>query len=71
MDGLPFQPEMFAYCGRRMRVAKTAHKTCDSTPHRTGGRRMYDAVHLEGARCDGACMTAARPTASSSGRKPG
>jgi len=53
MDGLPFQPEMFAYCGRRMRVAKSAHKTCDSSPHRTGGRRMYDTVHLEGARCDG------------------
>ncbi len=52
-DGLPFQPEMLAFCGRRMRVAKTAHKTCDSTPHRSGGRRMYDAVHLEGARCDG------------------
>lgn len=53
MDGMPFQPEMFAYCGRRMRVFKSAHKTCDSTPHRTGGRRVYDTVHLEGARCDG------------------
>jgi hypothetical protein len=53
MDGLPFQPEMFAYCGRRLRVFKAAHKTCDSSTHRTGGRRMYDAVHLEGARCDG------------------
>jgi hypothetical protein len=54
IDGLPFQPEMFAYCGRTMRVAKSAHKTCDSSTHRSGGRRMYDAVHLEGARCDGA-----------------
>jgi hypothetical protein len=53
LDGLPFQPEMFAYCGRRMRVFKSAHKTCDTTEHRSGGRRMYDAVHLEGARCDG------------------
>lgn len=53
LDGLPFQPEMFAWCGRRARVAKSAHKTCDSTPHRTGGRRMFDAVHLEGGRCDG------------------
>lgn len=53
MDGLVFQPEMFAYCGRRMRVAKSAHKTCDSSPHRTGGRRLYDTVHLEEARCDG------------------
>ena len=53
IDGLIFQPEMFAYCGKRLRVAKTAHKTCDSSVHRTGGRRMYDCVHLEGARCAG------------------
>jgi hypothetical protein len=53
MDGLPFQPEMFAYTGKRLRVFKSAHKTCDSSPHRSGGRRLYDAVHLEGARCDG------------------
>lgn len=53
LDGLPFQPEMLAFCGRRMRVAKSAHKTCD-TVKKTGGRRMRDAYHLEGARCDGA-----------------
>jgi hypothetical protein len=53
LDALPFQPEMLAYCGQRMRVAKVAHKTCD-TVNKTGGRRMLDAVHLEGARCDGA-----------------
>lgn len=53
LDGLHFQPEMFALCGRRMRVAKTAHKTCDSSVHHTGGRRMHDTVHLEGGRCDG------------------
>ncbi len=52
LDGLPFQPEMLAFCGRRLRVAKVAHKTCD-TINKTGGRRMLDAVHLEGARCDG------------------
>jgi hypothetical protein len=53
LDELPFQPEMFAFCGRRMRVSKVAHKTCD-TINKTGGRRMTDAVHLETARCDGA-----------------
>jgi hypothetical protein len=53
LDNLPFQPEMLAFCGRRMRVAKVAHKTCD-TIKKTGGRRMLDAVHLEGARCNGA-----------------
>lgn len=53
LDGLPFQPEMFAFCGQRMRVAKVAHKTCDNIKQ-TGGRRMLNAVHLEGGRCDGA-----------------
>lgn len=52
IDGLPFQPEMLAFCGKRMRVAKVAHKTCDNI-EKTGGRRMRDAFHLEGARCDG------------------
>jgi hypothetical protein len=52
LDGLPFQPEMFAFCGHRLRVRQVAHKTCD-TIHKTGGRRMRDTVHLEGAQCDG------------------
>lgn len=51
-EKLPFQPEMLTFCGRRMRVAKVAHKSCDNIK-KTGGRRMLDAVHLEGARCDG------------------
>lgn len=53
LDNLPFQPEMFAFCGKRMQVAKVAHKTCD-TIKKTGGRSMTNAVHLEGGRCDGA-----------------
>lgn len=52
LDRMPFQPEMFAYCGKRFRVGKVAHKTCD-TVHKTGSRRVPDAVHLEGARCEG------------------
>lgn len=52
LDALPFQPEMLAFAGRRLRVAKIAHKTCDNIK-KTGGRRMSSAVHLEGARCDG------------------
>ena len=52
LDGMPFQPEMLAFCGKTLRVAKVAHKTCD-TINKTGGRRVRDAVHLEGARCDG------------------
>ena len=52
LDGLPFMPEMFKYCGSRQRVVKRAHKTCDSI-HYTGSRRMVDAVHLADIRCDG------------------
>jgi hypothetical protein len=53
LQELPFQPEMLAFCGQRLRVAKVAHKTCDNIK-KTGGRKMTSAVHLEGARCDGA-----------------
>lgn len=52
LDALPFMPEMLKYCGKRMKVAKRAHKTCD-TIEKTGARRMTNAVHLEGSRCDG------------------
>ena len=51
-EKLPFMPEMLAYCGKRFQVTASAHKTCD-TINQTGGRRMRDAVHLEGMRCDG------------------
>jgi len=53
LDALPFMPEMLQYCGRRFRVFKSAHKTCD-TIERAVNRRMENAVHLEGLRCDGA-----------------
>ena len=52
LDELPFMPQMFAYCGQRLKVFKRAHKTCD-TVNDYVGRRMKDAVHLEGTRCDG------------------
>lgn len=52
LDNLPFMPEMFAFCGQRLRVYKRAHKTCD-TVNDYKGRRMKDAVHLEGVRCNG------------------
>lgn len=52
-DGLPFMPEMVRHCGQRFRVAKRAHKTCD-TLHGVGALRVRtSAVHLEGLRCDG------------------
>ena len=52
-EGLPFMPEMFQFCGKRFRVSKRAHKTCDP-PNGLHGRRMRRAVHLEEVRCDGA-----------------
>jgi hypothetical protein len=52
LDGLPFMPEMLAFCGRRLTVHKVAHKLCDYISH-TGLRRMPDAVHLTESRCDG------------------
>lgn len=51
LEGMPFMPEMFAFCGKRFQVYKRAHKTCD-TVFPTRGRRVADAVHLE-TRCDG------------------
>jgi hypothetical protein len=51
-EGLPFMPEMFEQCGKRFRVFKRAHKTCD--PPDMIGRQMKGAVHLEGIRCNGA-----------------
>jgi len=53
LDGMPFMPEMLQYCGRRFRVDKRAHKTCDySTPSPHHTRRLKDTVHLE-TRCNG------------------
>ena len=52
LDNLPFMPEMLKYCGKRLRVQKSAHKTCD-TIHNYRTRGMSNAVHLEGVRCDG------------------
>src|SRR5262245_34384174 len=51
LDGLPFMPQMFKYCGQPFRVHKVAHKTCD-TVGRTGGRRLPQGIHLD-LRCDG------------------
>ncbi len=50
LDGMPFMPEMAAYCGQRATVVKRAHKTCDGHGHL---RWLDDAVHLDGLHCDG------------------
>jgi hypothetical protein len=52
IDNLPFMPEMFHYCGQRLRVYKRSDKTCDNiVPWSI--RRMENSVHLEDVRCDG------------------
>jgi hypothetical protein len=51
LDGLPFMPQMFKYCGRRFKVYKRAHKTCDTVTN-TGGRWLRSGIHLD-LRCDG------------------
>jgi hypothetical protein len=56
LDGLPFMPQMFKWCGQRFQVYKRAHKTCDTVTGASTGewlaRRLPNAVHLD-LRCDG------------------
>jgi hypothetical protein len=61
LENLPFMPQMFNYCGKRLRVYKSAHKTCDTVSPNPSGRAVSNAVHLD-VRCDGeafaGCQTA-------------
>jgi hypothetical protein len=55
LDGLPFMPQMFKFCGQKVRVYKRAHKTCDTVNGPVSGyrgRKLPNGVHLE-HRCDG------------------
>src|SRR5579862_4753534 len=52
LENMPFMPEMLQYCGRRFRVFKRAHRTCDTVDY-IGGRHLKRSVHLEGLRCNG------------------
>jgi hypothetical protein len=49
---MPFMLEMLRFCGQRVRVGKRAHKTCDPV-NGLQSRRLPNAVHLDGLRCDG------------------
>jgi 2-polyprenyl-6-methoxyphenol hydroxylase-like FAD-dependent oxidoreductase len=51
LDAMPFMPEMIAYIGREMQVARPIERACVEGP---GLRGLTDAVFLEAARCDGA-----------------
>jgi len=52
LDGMPFMPEMLAYCGKIIPVYKRAHKTCDTLAY-TGTHKLERTVHLMDTRCDG------------------
>jgi len=53
LDGLPFMPEMAAFCGRQFRVFRRVDKINDWVGH-TGLRRPRDTVMLEQLSCSGA-----------------
>ncbi|HTN76721.1 MAG TPA: hypothetical protein VL096_15790 [Pirellulaceae bacterium] len=53
-NGLPFMPEMLAFCGQRLRVRAVAHKTCETARKTWQGRRLETTVHLADTRCNGA-----------------
>ena len=52
LEGLPFMPEMAAFCGQRYLVDRRADRVCD-TVHYTGTRRPPATVLLADLRCDG------------------
>jgi hypothetical protein len=52
LEDMPFMPEMFAYCGRRIQVYKRAHKSCD-TIHPLSQRSLPNSVLLGNVRCNG------------------
>ena len=52
LDGMPFMPEMFRFCGQQLQVYKVAHKTCDYSRSPFTTRRLKRTVHLT-TRCDG------------------
>jgi hypothetical protein len=51
-EGVPFMPEMHAFCGRRFRVFKRTDKICVEREW-LDFRRLRNAVLLEEVRCDG------------------
>jgi len=51
LDGLPFMPQMFQYCGQRFKVFQRAHKTCDTIVSGRG-LKLPEGIHLN-IRCNG------------------
>jgi hypothetical protein len=51
LDGLPFMPEMVAFCGSRHWVSKRLERTCEESEK--GMRRIKNVIFLDHLRCDG------------------
>lgn len=52
LEGLPFMPEMLAFCGQRFQVRTRCERSCDPTSH-IFMWRVKDTVHLGNLRCNG------------------
>jgi hypothetical protein len=52
LQELPFMPQMFQYCGKRFKVYKSSHKTCDTVSGKYVGRKLANGIHLD-LRCNG------------------
>jgi hypothetical protein len=52
LDGMPFMPEMLAFCGKALPVFRRAHKACDTIRY-SGAYKLERTVHLMDSRCDG------------------
>ena len=55
LRGLPFMPEMLAYCGKQFRIFRRIEKTCAESADSPRRMRAFDGepvVLLEGVRCD-------------------
>lgn len=53
LDGMPWMPEMFQFCGKKFQVHKRAHKSCDYTTAYPYRSRWIEKAVLLDTRCDG------------------
>lgn len=54
LDGMPFMPEMIAFCNRRFLVLRRLEKTCyDASPMEVRQFKNNDVVYLQGIFCSG------------------
>jgi hypothetical protein len=63
LDGVPFMPEMLAWCGGQFRVQRRVEKTCVDVVAPAYPNRRFpgnDVVMLDGPRCDGAAHDGCR-----------